>query len=211
MDVVAFQQKWIGASNQKEKSASQSHFNDLCDLLGVPKPLDADHVGDTYAFEKGAGIIGGGDGWADVWYKGHFAWEYKGRGKDLDAAYKQLLGYKDDLQNPPLMIVSDLNIIRIHTNFTNKVKMVYEYDLNGLNQPGVLSRLKKVWTDPDSFEPGTTILASPKTPPPASARSPSASTRAARTPLPPPTSSCRWSSASSPRTSASCQTASSPR
>ncbi len=124
MDVVAFQQKWIGASNLKEKSASQSHFNDLCDLLGVPKPLDADHVGDTYTFEKGAGIIGGGDGWADVWYKGHFAWEYKGRGKDLDAAYKQLLGYKDDLQNPPLMIVSDLNIIRIHTNFTNKIKRV---------------------------------------------------------------------------------------
>jgi hypothetical protein len=39
MDVVAFQQKWIGASNLKEKTASQSHFNDLCDLLGVPKPL----------------------------------------------------------------------------------------------------------------------------------------------------------------------------
>jgi hypothetical protein len=29
MDVVAFQQTWIGASNLKEKTASQSHFNDL--------------------------------------------------------------------------------------------------------------------------------------------------------------------------------------
>jgi hypothetical protein len=46
MDVVAFQQKWIGASNLKEKTASQSRVNDLCDLLGVLKPLDADHTGD---------------------------------------------------------------------------------------------------------------------------------------------------------------------
>lgn len=62
MDAVAFQQKWIGASNLKEKTASQSHFNDLCDLLGVPKPLDADHTGEAYTFEKGAGIIGGAAG-----------------------------------------------------------------------------------------------------------------------------------------------------
>lgn len=73
MDVVAFQQKWIGASNLKERTRSQSHFNDLCDLLGVAKPLDVDHTGDTYTFERGAEITGGSDGWADVWYKGHFA------------------------------------------------------------------------------------------------------------------------------------------
>jgi SAM-dependent methyltransferase len=156
MDVVAFQQKWIGASNLKERTSSQSHFNDLCDLLGVPKPLDVDHTGDTYTFEKGAEITGGGDGWADVWYKGHFAWEYKGRGKDLDAAYKQLLGYKDDLRNPPLMVVSDLNVIRIHTNFTNTVKRVIEFDLNSLSAPGTLQTLKRIWTDPDSFDTGVT-------------------------------------------------------
>lgn len=53
MDVVPLQQKWIGASNLKEKTASQSHFNDLCDLLGVPKPLDANHTGDRpHAWEK---------------------------------------------------------------------------------------------------------------------------------------------------------------
>ena len=33
MDVVSFQKKWIGASNLKERTASQSHFNDLCELL----------------------------------------------------------------------------------------------------------------------------------------------------------------------------------
>ena len=118
MDVLAFQRKWIDASRQKERSAYVTHFNDLCEVLGVPKPLDADPTGEAYGFEKGSKIAGGGDGWADVWYKGHFAWEYKGKGKDLDAAYVQLLRYKDDLGNPPLLVVSDLNVIRIHTNFT---------------------------------------------------------------------------------------------
>lgn len=53
MDVVSFQRKWIGASNLKERTASQSHFNDLCDLLDVPKPTDIDHTGETYTFERG--------------------------------------------------------------------------------------------------------------------------------------------------------------
>ncbi len=28
-----------------------------------------------YAFERGAEKTGGGKGWADVWSRGHFAWE----------------------------------------------------------------------------------------------------------------------------------------
>ncbi len=79
MDPIAFQSKWRTASvNLKERTASQSHFNDLCALVGVQNPIEADPIGDTYTFEKGAGKAGGGDGWADVWYRGRFAWEYKG-------------------------------------------------------------------------------------------------------------------------------------
>lgn len=121
MNVVSFQRKWIGASNLKERTASQSHFNDLCDLLDVPKPTDIDHTGESYTFERGANITAGGNGWADVWMKGHFAWEYKGQGKNLDDAYVQLLRYKDELGKRPLLVVSDLNSIRIRTNFTNTV------------------------------------------------------------------------------------------
>jgi hypothetical protein len=36
--------KWKD-STLKERSASQSHFNDLCDLLGVEKPTDVDQKG----------------------------------------------------------------------------------------------------------------------------------------------------------------------
>ncbi len=28
--------------------------------------------------ERGAKKMDDGDGWADVWFRGHFAWEYKG-------------------------------------------------------------------------------------------------------------------------------------
>ena len=38
----------------KERTASQSHFNDLCRLLGVPDPITEDRRGETFTFEKGA-------------------------------------------------------------------------------------------------------------------------------------------------------------
>ena len=49
-----------------------------------------------------------GAGFANIWKRGFFAWEYKGHKKDLRAAHRQLLDYKDSLGNPPLLIVSDL-------------------------------------------------------------------------------------------------------
>lgn len=62
-----------------------SHFKDLCDLLGVEKPTDVDQKGDWYCFERGASKTVGGESWADVWKRGHFGWEYKGKRKDLKA------------------------------------------------------------------------------------------------------------------------------
>ena len=76
-----FVDKW-SSSKLRESQGSQSHFNDLCRLLGEPSPTDADQTGDWYTFEKGASKTGGGDGWADVWKRGCFAWEYKGKPSD---------------------------------------------------------------------------------------------------------------------------------
>ncbi len=42
----------------KERSASQSHFNDLCRLLDLPDPISADPKGDWFAFEQGASKAG---------------------------------------------------------------------------------------------------------------------------------------------------------
>jgi hypothetical protein len=72
-----FGKKWK-ASTLKESSASQEHFIDLCRLTGEQTPAEADPDGSCYCFERGAKKTGGGDGWADVWRRGYFAWEYKG-------------------------------------------------------------------------------------------------------------------------------------
>ena len=68
----AFIAKWR-ASELKERSASQEHFLDLCRLLREPTPAEADPTGETYCFERGARKDTGGDGWADVWRRHHFA------------------------------------------------------------------------------------------------------------------------------------------
>src|SRR5262249_43193351 len=71
-----FISKWKKAQ-LSERSAAQQHFLDLCELLGQPKPAAADPEGAWYTFERGFHKTGGGEGWADVWMRGHFAWEYK--------------------------------------------------------------------------------------------------------------------------------------
>jgi hypothetical protein len=45
-----------------------------------------------------------------VFKRGHFAWENKAPGKDLDKALKQLLGYSLALSNPPLLVCSMLKV-----------------------------------------------------------------------------------------------------
>jgi len=41
--------KWK-AVELKERSAAQSHFNDLCRMLDGPSPTDADPTGEWYCF-----------------------------------------------------------------------------------------------------------------------------------------------------------------
>ncbi len=135
-----FAAKWR-VTRTKERSAAQEHFIDLCRLLGVPTPNEGDPTGETYAFEKGANKQLGGQGWADVWKHGCFAWEYKGKDADLDKAYKQLQQYRESLQNPPLLITCDLERILIHTNFTNTVKRVYEITLDDIEADDWVSPL----------------------------------------------------------------------
>lgn len=140
----------------KERSASQSHFNDLCCLLGVDDPVTADPRGDWFTFEKGASKTSGGEGWADVWRKGHFAWEYKGPKKDLDRAFAQLLQYAIALENPPLLIVSDTDRIRIHTNWTNTVQRTYDLTLDDLTDANKRDILRAAFTDPERLRPTKT-------------------------------------------------------
>lgn len=140
----------------KERSASQAHFIDLCRLLGVKDPISDDPKGEFFAFEKGASKTSGGEGWADVWRKNCFAWEYKGKAKDLDKAFAQLQQYAIALENPPLLIVSDMDRIRIHTNWTNTVQQVHHITLEDLLDAGKRDLLRACFTDPEKLKPSKT-------------------------------------------------------
>jgi type II restriction/modification system DNA methylase subunit YeeA len=150
-----FVAKWRSA-DLTERAAAQSHFRDLCDLLGEVAPTDADPKGEWYAFEKGATKTTGGEGWADVWKRGCFGWEYKSKGKDLKAAFAQLQRYAPALENPPLLVVCDLTRFEIHTNWTNTVSHTYEIGLDELADSRKLRWLKWAFADPEQLKPGLT-------------------------------------------------------
>ncbi|WP_138923651.1 class I SAM-dependent DNA methyltransferase [Sulfitobacter sp. BSw21498] len=147
-----FIKKWHNVE-LKERTASQSHFNDLCGLLGVDDPVSSDKRGDWFTFEKGASKTSGGEGWADVWRKDCFAWEYKGKRANLDRAFDQLLQYAIALENPPLLIVSDMDVIRIHTNWTNTVQNVHKIALEDLTDAANRDLLRNAFLDPEKLKP----------------------------------------------------------
>jgi len=151
-----FAHKWRGNA-LKERSAAQEHFLDICRLIDHPTPAEADPTGEHFTFEAGADKQKGGTGWADVWKRGFFAWEYKGKHADLGKAYQQLLQYRESLQNPPLLVVCDIERIVVHTNFTNTVKKTLEIGLDDLLTPAGLAQLRAVFHEPERFKSSQTV------------------------------------------------------
>lgn len=147
-----FISKWSDAT-LRERQGSQEHFIDLCRLLGQPTPAEDDPHGERYCFERGATKAGGGDGWADVWRRGCFGWEYKGPHKDLNAAYRQLTIYASNLDSPPYLVVSDMGRIVIHTNWTNTVSRTIELSLEDLREPAKLDLLRQVFEGSEKLKP----------------------------------------------------------
>jgi hypothetical protein len=176
---------WQGR-NLSERQVAQTHFIQLCKVLGVPAPFDERAQDQSYLFDAvtaaagsrayaalrkphgeraEAGLWGPVErleqgepgrseqaslddvirvvagkpthGFADVWKKNCFCWEYKRQGKhpDLQAALAQLRLYAPSLGNPPLLIVSDIDSYEIHTNFTNYPTVTYRFSLQELADP----------------------------------------------------------------------------
>ncbi len=84
---------------------------------------------ERFTFEKGIGKTGGRDGFADVWKRSFFAWEHKGKRKSLKVAYDGLLQYREDLENPPLLIVCELYRFEVQTNASGTAKHLYAFGL----------------------------------------------------------------------------------
>ena len=104
-------------------------------------PAEAHATGEWFCFEKGAPIVGGGDGWADMWRDACCGWECKG--KDRRQAFRRLHNYSLALEYPPLLIVSDKSSVVIHTAFTGTVLTLHD-----LLDPSKSCILKWIFTDP---------------------------------------------------------------
>ena len=77
LSLAEFVERWK-AVTLTERAAAQLHFADLCEVLHQPHPAAADQTGESFTFEKPVSKLHGGEGFADVWKRGFFAWEYKG-------------------------------------------------------------------------------------------------------------------------------------
>ncbi|MFD2376356.1 class I SAM-dependent DNA methyltransferase [Ottowia pentelensis] len=158
MSAADFIAKWGpggSAAQLNEEQGAQSHFLDLCELLGVPKPGSAG-LTDEYVFERRSLVLGEARGYADVFYRDHFAWENKAPGKNLDAALRQLQQYSLALSNPPLLVVCDRLTIRIHTQFNGHPSETHTVRIEQLDQPERQALLRRLWLAPESFRPRTT-------------------------------------------------------
>ena len=115
-----------------------------------------DRQGTEYTFEKSTRKIGGEAGFADVWKRHCFAWEYKGKRSNLVQAYAQLKQYADAFENPPLLIVSDLQEIRIHTNFTNAIAQQHVIPLAELRSVEARELLRNCFLHTERLLPSQT-------------------------------------------------------
>ncbi len=130
MTVLEFVSRWQD-SNLSESQGAQSHFNDLCAMLGVEAPSDPQ----SYTFERPVHDAEGAYiGAADVWKKDCFGWEYKSPGKSLSDAYTQLRGYQEGLGNPPVLVVSDMRSFEIHTTFDYASARTIRFSLKDLKE-----------------------------------------------------------------------------
>lgn len=158
MSAAEFVGKWGkggSAARLNERAGAQSHFIDLCRMLGLPLPGDPD----TYCFERGLWGVQEGRKFADVWKRGCFAWEYKAPGGDLRAALAQLMQYALPLENPPLLIVSDRRTIQIHTHFTGHPSLMHELRHEDLRDSQRQTLLRAAFLSPNDFRPIQTTSA----------------------------------------------------
>ena len=171
MTAAEFKKKWSRYQG-KETSAYQEHFNDLCRLA---RPADAQRSRSqrhgffllpkarrqrrgAFRAERYAATPASRSerGFADVWKKGCFGWEYKGKKKNLDEAYKQLLRYRESLLNPPLLVVCDFDRYIVRTNFNGTVQETHEFTNADIDRPDILRLLRALFENPDFLKPQRT-------------------------------------------------------
>ena len=146
-----FVDKW-DHSGFTEQQGAQSFFNDLCGLVGHATPTEFSNP-EVFTFEKQ--VPGGGK--ADAYLEGHFVWEFKSHDSQLEQALVQAVGYSRHLKNPPLIIVSSFNTVRIETNFQGMELVRHDIALPDLVQQEKLELLRRVFHSPDALRPDRSV------------------------------------------------------
>ena len=80
----------------------------------------------------------------------------KAKRRNLDAAYQQLLRYRESLLNPPLLVVCDFDRYVVRTNFNGTVQETHEFTNANIDSPPVLHLLRAVFTKPEFLKPQRT-------------------------------------------------------
>ena len=152
-----FAEKWAAVS-ANERAVAQAHFLDLCTLLGIPAPYDNPAMQAEYRFEQPLAKSGGGAGLADVWHAGKFVWEYKTKGRSLDDAYRQLLLYKGDLGNPPVLVVCDIERYVLRVEYTGTPTRTFAFTNADLENATTRELLRDALTHPERLKPADTTV-----------------------------------------------------
>lgn len=151
MKAWKFIEKWSRA-DLTELAARHEHFYDLCRMLGVQTPAEADPQGEWYCFEKVGRRDRGRGGRADVYKRGYFVWEYKRPGQNMDEAFEQVRSYALMLDSPPVWVVSDTRRIIVRTAWTNQPSRTFDIALEHMSEEGPMELLRWVFRSPEKLQ-----------------------------------------------------------
>uniref|UniRef100_UPI00405691DB class I SAM-dependent DNA methyltransferase n=1 Tax=Candidatus Electronema sp. TaxID=2698783 RepID=UPI00405691DB len=105
---LAFAREW--ADEASEDAEAKTFWNEFFQIFGIERKRVA-------RFEQRVRKIDGRDGYIDLLWKGVLLVEHKSRGKDLDRAHEQALGYFPGLKErelPRYILVSDFARFRLY-------------------------------------------------------------------------------------------------
>ena len=105
---VAFSREWVDEAS--EEAEAKTFWNEFFHVFGIDRRRVA-------SFEQRVRKIDGRDGYIDLLWKGKLLIEHKSRGKDLDRAHQQALGYFPGLKErelPRYLLVSDFARFRLY-------------------------------------------------------------------------------------------------
>jgi hypothetical protein len=120
---LAFSREWEG--EKSERGGAQTFWNEFFNIFGISRRRVATFEEPVKRarrrFEEGDLFISGKQntkgGFIDLFWKGTLIAEHKSRGRDLDTAYSQALGYFEGLPErdlPHYVIVSDFARFRLY-------------------------------------------------------------------------------------------------